>query len=128
MQSQPDGVRARRTLLSTLMIAAVGGVVGVVAMNLTPSVRAQPAEGAFDNSMLTDILHKTAIIQFRRDALGLAGDRAPGWAETREGSISVQGDVIAVRSGWIGIRGTDTRGERRDVWVPTHAILSIITR
>lgn len=128
MQNQTGGDGTRRTILSTLMIAAVGGVVALVAMNLTPRVTAQPAEAAFDNSMLTDILRKTVIIQFRRDALGLVGDRAPGWAETREGAISVQGDVIAVRSGWIGIRGTDTRGERRDVWVPTHSILSIITR
>lgn len=128
MQNQAGGGGTRRTILSTLLIAAVGGVVALVSMNLTPRVTAQPAEGAPDNSMLTDILRKTVIIQYRRDAIGLAGQGAPGWADTREGLLGVQGDVIAVRSGWIGIRGTDQRGEPRDVWVPTHAILSIITR
>jgi hypothetical protein len=129
MVQSSAGVRSGQTVLSSFALAALGAVVAVVGVNLAQTVRAQPSvEAGSDSSMLTDILRKTVIIQYRRDALGLVGQTAPGWAETREGAISVQGDVIAVRPGWIGIRGVESRGERRDIWVPTHAILSIISR
>ncbi|MCE2924110.1 MAG: hypothetical protein LW822_01425 [Phycisphaeraceae bacterium] len=75
-----------------------------------------------------ELIGKTVIVQFRRDALGIAGEQITGWSEVRNGAIGVQGDVLAFNDNWIVIRGLDSIGEKRDIWVPNHAVLNIISR
>lgn len=109
-------------------VAVVGWIVAGAVAEVSTPVLAQSHVAPEAISTRPSLLGKSVVVQFRRDAMGIAGGQLINWNETRGGAIGVQGDVITFDDRWIVLRGTDSAGVKAEVWVPQHAVLNITTR
>ena len=94
-----------------------------------PAARREPAgrhvelmvRDASDTSLAGSLVGKDCRVQFRRDALGMAGNSPVGPTDNWQGRASLGGRVVELTDQWLVIAG---EGDKRYV-IPHAAILLI---